>query len=160
MEYACMKTQSPSFSWRFSLGFQMIFLLLIYIAAFFYPESPRHLAKTGRAAEARDILRRCRRRPSPESVEKELNEIKEAINLEATSSLSHGFISMIWKRDHLHTRRRVGLAMGVQLMQKLVGPDVVSTYGPYTFALSGCKFPRPTIPKRARSLNFSCLVNQ
>jgi hypothetical protein len=45
MEYACLKTQSASFAWRFPLGFQAIFLLLLLIAIPFYPESPRHLTK-------------------------------------------------------------------------------------------------------------------
>jgi MFS family permease len=56
MEFGATKTQSLAFAWRFPLGFQIVFLLLILAAVPFYPESPRYLAKTGRLDEARDIL--------------------------------------------------------------------------------------------------------
>lgn len=139
MEYALLKTQSVQLAWRFPQAFQMVFLIFIVIAANFFPETPRHLAKTGRLEEAREILHRCRLRPSEEGIEQELAEIQEAIRIEATSS-AQGFISMIWKKDALHTRRRVALAMGIQAMEKLCGPDAIATYGPIIFGLSGCKY--------------------
>lgn len=138
MEYACLKTQSLSFAWRFPLGFQAFPLALILVAAPFYPESPRHLARTRRFEEAKEILRQCRPNPTEESIDLELQEIMEAIRIEAKES-AHSFISMIWKSDRLHTRRRVALAMGVQAMNKFSGPDVVAAFGPAVFALSGCK---------------------
>jgi hypothetical protein len=94
MEYAALKTQSLQFAWRFPQAFQMVFLLFIVLAANFLPETPRYLAKIGRLEEAREILGRCRLRPSEQAIEQELDEIQEAIRIEATSS-AHGFISMI-----------------------------------------------------------------
>ena len=138
MEYACLKTQSLSFAWRFPLAFQIVFLLFILAAAPFYPESPRHLAQTGRVGDAREVLTRSRMRPTEDSIDQEIQKIKTAIIIEATEA-SHGFLFMVWKKDKLHTRRRVALAMGVQTMQKLCGPDVVAIFGPQVFALSGCE---------------------
>ncbi len=138
MEYACLKTQSVVFAWRFPLAFQVVILLIILLAAPFYPETPRHLAQTGCLEDARKVLVRCRLRATPESIDQELEEIKDAIRIEATAA-THGFLSMIWKKDKLHTRRRVALAMGVQFMEKFSGPDVVAAFGPQIFALSGCK---------------------
>ena len=138
MEYWCLKTQTLAFAWRFPQAFQMVFLFMIILAANFFPETPRHLAKTGRLDEAREILFRCRLHPSEQAIEQEMAEIQAAIRIEATSS-AHGFISMIWKKDKLHTRRRVALAMGIQCMEKLCGPDVIAAYGPQVFALSGCE---------------------
>lgn len=138
MEYALLKLQSPEFAWRFSQGFQIVILLLILAAANFMPETPRHLAKTGRLEEARDILTRCRTQPIAQAIEQEMTEILDAIRIEATHS-TQGLLPMIWKKDKLHTRRRVALAMGVQMMQKLTGPDAIAAYGPIVFTLSGCK---------------------
>ena len=86
MEFGITKTQSLPFAWRFPLGFQIVFLVFIMAAAPFYPESPRHLAKSGRIDEARDILERCRVNPSKEAIDQEMEEIKDAIRLEASAS--------------------------------------------------------------------------
>lgn len=139
MEYALLKTQPLPLAWRFPQGFQIVILLFILVAANFLPETPRYLAKIGCFEDAREVLRRCRFRPTEQAINQELAEIKEAIRIEATHS-SDGFISMIWKKDKLHTRRRVALAMGVQFMQKLSGVDAVAAFGPFFFGLSGCKF--------------------
>ena len=138
MEYGVLKTQPLPFAWRFPLSFQVIYLVFIFLAAPFYPETPRYLAKIGRMDDARHILSRCRLRSTESSIERELAEINDAIRIEATES-SHSFFSMLWKKDKLHTRRRVALACGVQIMQKLTGLDVVAAFGPLLFALSGCK---------------------
>jgi MFS family permease len=76
MEFGATKTQSLAFAWRFPLGFQVVFPLLIPVAVPFYPESPRHLAKTGQLDEARDILERCRVHPNASELDQEMNEIK------------------------------------------------------------------------------------
>lgn len=142
MQYGCLKTRSLNFSWRFPLCFQILFLLVILLVAPFFPETPRHLAQTGRLEDARQVLARCRLLATEESVNQELEEIKAAIRLEATQA-SHGFISTIWKKDALHTRRRVALAMGIHFMRELTGPDVIAVFGPQVFALSGCRFHSP-----------------
>jgi hypothetical protein len=139
MEYALLKLQPLEFAWRFPQGFQIIILLMILVAANFFPETPRHLAKTGRVEEAREILTRCRLKPNEQAIEQELAEILEAIRIEATHS-THGLLPMIWKKDKLHTRRRVALAMGIQMMNKTCGPDAIAAYGPIVFALSGCEW--------------------
>ncbi|OQU97516.1 hypothetical protein CLAIMM_03441 [Cladophialophora immunda] len=157
MEYAALKTRSLPFAWRFPQAFQMVFLILILLAANFFPETPRHLAKTGRFEEAREILRRCRLRPSEQAIDQELAEIREAIRIEATSS-AHGFLSMIWKKDALHTRRRVALAMGIQAMEKLCGPDAIAAYGPIIFGLSGFTGNLPAMLAGFNFISYTCSV--
>lgn len=144
MEYACTKTQSLEFSWRFPLAFQVVFLLIVLCAGPFYPESPRHLAKTGDIAGARAVLQKCRVDTSPESIDAELDEILYAINAEATTT-SATFYSMLFTKDELHTRRRVLLGAGVQIMQKLTGIDFIAVYAPNMFALSGFKGDKPAL---------------
>jgi hypothetical protein len=111
MEYACLKTQSASFAWRFPLAFQAIFLILLLVAVPFYPESPRHLTKIQKLDDARQVLRQCRLDPADLMIEQEMIEIQDAIRLEATGT-SRSFTSMLFQKDH-HTRRRVLLGAGV-----------------------------------------------
>lgn len=144
MEYACTKTQSEVFAWRFPVAFQVIFLLFLLAAVPFYPESPRHLAKQGKLDEARDILTRCRIDPDPAKIEYEMEGIKEALRLEVESS-AQTYWSMLFAKDKLHTRRRVVLGAGVQIMQKFTGIDFIATYAPFMFGLSGFKGDMPAL---------------
>ncbi|CAL5867066.1 uncharacterized protein PFLUO_LOCUS1278 [Penicillium psychrofluorescens] len=144
MEFGCVKTQSLSFAWRFPLGFQIVFLLFILAVAPFYPESPRHLAKIGNLEGARSVLTQCRIDTDENAIDAEMDEIVSAIRAEATST-SHSFYSMLFTKDKLHTRRRVLLGSGVQVMQKLTGIDFISVYAPNMFALSGFKGDKPAL---------------
>lgn len=114
MEYACVHTQSLSFAWRFPLGFQILFLLIILVLIPFYPESPRHLARTGNIEAARAILAQCRTHSDRALIDQEIAEIEEALRIEAEAS-AQSFWSMLFVKDKLHTRRRVLLGAGVQV---------------------------------------------
>ena len=139
-----MKTQSLAFAWRFPLAFQAVFLLVLLIAVPFYPESPRYLTKIQRLDSARQVLTQCRLDPADIKIEQEMLEIQDAIRLEATST-SHSFTSMLFKRDRLHTRRRVILGAGVQVMQKFTGIDFIATYAPEMFTLAGYGGDKPAL---------------
>lgn len=122
----------------------MIFLIFILLAVPFYPESPRHLCKIGQADEARFVLGRCRLDPAPFKIEQEMSEIDRAIHLEA-SSTCHTFTAMLFTKDRLHTRRRILLGAGVQVMQKCTGIDFISTYAPEMFTLAGYSGNKPSL---------------
>lgn len=136
MEYACVKTQSAAFAWRFPLGFQVVFLVIIFVLLPFYPESPRHLAKIGQIDSAREILAQCRSNSDRTQIEQEMAEIQDALRIESTAS-AQSYWSMLFTKDKLHTRRRVMLGAGVQIMQKFTGIDFISVYAPTMFSLSG-----------------------
>ncbi|OJJ45852.1 hypothetical protein ASPZODRAFT_98807 [Penicilliopsis zonata CBS 506.65] len=144
VEYACVKTQSLTFAWRFPLALQTIFLLFILVASSFYPESPRHLVRTGRIEEARQILHRARIHPVDSEVEREIAEIVAAIQLEA-SEPEPSYWQIMTRRDKLHTRRRILLGGGVQVMQKFTGIDFISTYAPEMFELAGYTGNKPAL---------------
>jgi MFS family permease len=143
-EFACLKTQSLSFSWRFPLALQVIFLLFILVASPFYPESPRHLMKTGRVDDARRILLQARIDADETKVEHEMREIIAAIRFEA-SEAPPSYWSMLTTNDKLHTRRRILLGAGVQIMQKFTGIDFIATYAPMMFSLAGYPGDKPAI---------------
>ncbi|KAJ5116635.1 hypothetical protein N7456_000983 [Penicillium angulare] len=143
-EYACLKTQSLAFAWRFPLALQVIFLLFIFCATPFYPESPRHLIRIGRLDEARVILQRARINTTDMEVERELAEIIAAIRIEAEQPPPSLWKTMI-TRDKLHTRRRILLGAGVQIMQKFTGIDFISTYAPEMFSLAGYTGDKPSL---------------
>lgn len=144
MEFGCVKTTSEAFAWRFPVGFQCVFLLLIMVAIPFFPESPRHLMKIGQTDLAEKVMRRCRIRVDDERIAAELRGIKLALRLEATSP--HTYWSMLFSRkDRFHTRRRILLGAGVQVMQKLTGIDFIATYAPEMFSLAGYAGDKPAL---------------
>lgn len=122
----------------------MIFLLFILVASPFYPESPRHLIKTGRVEEARNILRLARIDADETKIEHEMREIIAAIRFEA-SEPPPSYWSMLTSKDKLHTRRRILLGAGVQIMQKFTGIDFIATYAPQMFTLAGYPGDKPAI---------------
>ncbi|EZF77285.1 hypothetical protein H105_01603 [Trichophyton soudanense CBS 452.61] len=144
LEYACVKTRSLSFAWRFPNAFQIIFLLVLLAFGPFYPESPRYLAKIGKIDHAKSILQKCRIDPNEENIDNEMEEILDAIRLEASDS-NPSFYNMLFTSDKLHTRRRVFLGAGVQIMQKFTGIDFIAVYAPNIFAFSGFKGDTPAL---------------
>lgn len=82
--------------------------------------------------------------PDASQIKQEIQEIQDAIRLEATSA-SHGFISMLLTKDALHTRRRILLGGGIQVMQKFTGIDFIATYAPEMFSLGGFTGDKPAL---------------
>lgn len=114
------------------------------MAAPFYPESPRHLIRTGRLAEARTILHAVRVDPVDSKIEQEIFDIVSAIRLESRKP-PPSFWKIMTTRDELHTQHRIFLGAGVQIMQKFTGIDFISTYAPEMFSLAGYTGNRPAL---------------
>lgn len=95
--------------------------------------------------EARSILRRVRLDGDDEGkIELEMREIVAAIRFEA-SAQPPSYWNMLTTKDKLHTRRRILLGAGVQVMQKFTGIDFIATYAPEMFNLAGYKGDKPSI---------------
>ena len=111
--------------WRFPIAFQIIPLLLLFAAVWWFPESPRWLVKVGREEEARFILARLRGDEGEEKIqaEAEFQDILNVARLEKEAGNRTSYFSMLTGRGSgdLHTGRRVQLVIWLQIMQEWVG---------------------------------------
>lgn len=71
--------------WRYMLAIAALPAALLWIGLFFMPASPRWLASQGHMKKARQVLSLIR---EPQHVNKEMNEIKEAIDLQEEAKWS------------------------------------------------------------------------
>lgn len=160
--------------WRFPIAFQIIPLLVLFGICWFFPESPRWLAKAGRDEEARYILRRLRGSEGEDAVraEAEFQDIKNIVIHERQTARSNTYFSMLFGigSGKLHTGRRVQLVIWLQIMQEWVGIAGVTVYvcraqetinvSPVLTMLSGpydiphrwlCQREKPVSPHRNRA---------
>lgn len=130
-----------AFRWRFPIAFQIIFLLILLAAVWFFPESPRWLVKVGREEEARYILQRLRGTSAEDSIRAEAEFLDIQSNAEMEKTIVHGesYIAMLfgYKSGDLHIGRRVQLVIWLQIMQEWVGIAGVTVYAPTIFSTAG-----------------------
>lgn len=108
-------------AWRFPIAFQIIPLLVLLGAVWFFPESPRWLTKVGRDEEARFILRRLRGTDASGESKAlaEYQDIRNIVALEAKESSNNSYLHMLFGigSGELHTGRRVQLVIWLQIIQ-------------------------------------------
>jgi MFS family permease len=127
--------------WRFPIAFQIIPLLVLLAAVWFFPESPRWLVKVGRDEEARYILRRLRGSSGDDAkrAELEYQDIRNIVQLESKESSKNSYFHMFFGigSGELHTGRRVQLVIWLQIIQEWVGIAGVTIYAPTIFRIAG-----------------------
>jgi hypothetical protein len=108
--------------------------LILFIALFFFPESPRWLASKERWEEALDtlaLLHASGDRHDP-AVQVEFEEVQEAVRV-AHEAHDVSFLALfgprIWKRTMC--------GMTVQMWQQLLGGNVAMYYVVYIFEMAG-----------------------
>ncbi|KAG1446046.1 hypothetical protein G6F56_009704 [Rhizopus delemar] len=115
-------------AWRFPLAFQMVFAIVLGLATFILPESPRWLQSHGRSDECKEVLARlwsdCDT-SHPRCIA-EWEEIRDGIDLERREGVSS--YAELFKKGKMNNRYRVILGMGGQLIQQFGGINVISYY--------------------------------
>ncbi|KAI9737071.1 MAG: hypothetical protein M1834_000661 [Cirrosporium novae-zelandiae] len=128
-DYGMNQRSDGAISWRVPIACQVIFAFVVIVLVFGLPESPRWLCQKRRNAEAIKVLSEVYdREPEDPKIQKEYNDIQEAITLEHL----HGEYkwSQILKRDDVQTGKRVLLAYGMQFMNQVGGINLVVYYVP------------------------------
>jgi MFS transporter, SP family, arabinose:H+ symporter len=107
--------------WRYMFAAAAVPSVLLFVALFFVPESPRWLTEMGREREALRVLAKLNGRAVAEST---LQEIKETIATE-TGTLRELFEPGL--------RRATMIAVALAILQQITGINVVLFYGSVIF---------------------------
>ena len=144
ISYGLSNQQQSAFVFRFTIAFQVIFMIYVMTASFLLPESPRWLVKVGLYDEARYILSAMSRDDELEAgehrrkVDADVWAIRRAIEEEREQNATTSYLGMLFTRDKFSTARRSWTAIFVQFAaQFMVGASLVATYGIQIFQSGG-----------------------
>ncbi|KAI1409625.1 general substrate transporter [Hypoxylon sp. FL1857] len=130
MNYALYENNGP-FQWRFPLGFQLVFPVIVVTFLPLTVESPRWLILRGRFSKAREMLARIRGTPhdlNDKDLNDDLRSIQKALEKEQAARVSTA--NALFSGDPLQNARRLLLSCGTQLMQQFSGVNALGYYLP------------------------------
>ena len=123
--------QGQALQWRFPLGFQLIFPLIVGLALCFIPESPRWLLLKDRHDEALGVLARLQGRNAtphdPDGIAQFLS-IQSSLENERRDDVLT--MDVLLCRDKMQNLRRLLLSCGTQFMQQFSGANALGYYLP------------------------------
>jgi MFS family permease len=123
--------QGSALQWRFPLGFQLIFPLVVAVALLFSPESPRWLLLQDRHEEALQVIARLEGSDKtihdPEVTAQFLS-IQSTLEMERKARVSA--VDVFMCRDKTQNLRRLLLSCGTQFMQQFSGVNALGYYLP------------------------------
>lgn len=107
----------PLQAWQWMLGIEVLPALLYFVLSLVIPESPRHLVRIGRDAQARRVLAEV----EGGDVDERVHEIRRALGRERRPHLRdlrgrYGLLSIVW------------IGMALSAFQQLVGINVIFYY--------------------------------
>ncbi|KAF2753377.1 sugar transporter STL1 [Pseudovirgaria hyperparasitica] len=129
IDYGFSYLEPSSISWRFPLGFQIVFALLILVFILELPESPRWLILKGHEEEAQNVLAALSDLPADDPyIQTEFVAIKDTV-LEMASAGFKDVFTMDRDR-HFH---RAALGYVNQMFQQISGINLISYFASYIY---------------------------
>ncbi|OQS05925.1 Major Facilitator Superfamily (MFS) [Thraustotheca clavata] len=117
--------QDVSQGWRITVGCGLIFPIVVMAGIFFVPESPRWTYKARGRDSASVQLKKLRK---SDNITQELNAIGNVLEEEGSTKASW---MDLWTDSSI--RRRLLIAMGLQVLQQATGVNAVFAYGGQIF---------------------------
>lgn len=121
-------------AFRVTWGIEMVPGIVLLIATFFLPESPRWLANNGGWEQAQEIVARVTANGdfNDDQVRLQLEEIKEQVIIDSQAK-SFGYLDLFKKK----TLPKIIVGASAQMWQQLCGINVMMYYIVYIFQMAG-----------------------
>ncbi|KAL6854833.1 hypothetical protein ACO1O0_005960 [Amphichorda felina] len=118
-----------SFQWRFPLGFQAVFAVLLILQVIGLPETPRWLVQHDRFEEARDVVAALDGKPSDHAeVHRIILDIR--VGLEEEQKGGPFRFAELFSWGETQNLRRLLLVISIQLFQQFSGSNMINYYLP------------------------------
>ena len=118
------KHPTDSKKYRFPVGLQIFWSVLLLSGTFFLPESPRYLLEKGKDECAIALMKRLRRKVDDEFIQKEFTQMREQIYWEKENEES-SLKGILSKPSY---RKRLILGCAVQFGQQICGISAINYY--------------------------------
>lgn len=112
-------------TFRFPVGLQILWALLVLVGSYWLPESPRWLISKDRHEEAEKVLKKLRKKTvAPETVRKELVQMQEQISWEREHEETS--VIAIWRKPSYRKRLIIGCL--THIGQQICGISAINYY--------------------------------
>ena len=131
MDYGTSFTES-SIQWRFPLGFQALFAVLLILQIVGLPETPRWLVQHDRYDEAREVIAAIKDKPlDDEDVNRTVLDIRSGLEEEHKDGPFRFKELFTW--GEVQNLRRLLITISIQLGQQFTGSNMINYYAPVIF---------------------------
>ncbi|CAM1510939.1 Fc.00g084520.m01.CDS01 [Cosmosporella sp. VM-42] len=131
MDYGTSFTDS-SLQWRFPLGFQAIFAVLLVLQVVGLPETPRWLVQHERYEEAREVIAAINDKPNDDpEINRTLLDIRSGLEEEQKDGPFK--IKELFSMGEVQNFRRLLITIAIQLGQQFTGSNMINYYAPVIF---------------------------